>query len=399
MDDYIKFMEYFYHSMYIPIYLYDNSKELMYCYPKQDTCTYPLPSYLSTLSISNEPVAYMETKFHTYYGLIQIKNCEHSFIIGPVNPFPYTRDNLSTMHKDFQINPSDIEIFSDFFHNIPHHNLDTFVNILIFINFIVNRTQLTKSDVIHISNQDLYQSINKKYYENPYISMETLFNTNIEIERELFGIIESGNTEQLKYFFDHTNFHNYNAGTTSNDYLRQTKNNFISGISLISRAAMKGGLTSNTGYNLFNVYIHQVEKLSEIKAIDALLVQAAFDYTQRTSLSKIPAVANVTLNEIINFVNENIYKNITVADIAEYLHFNRSYLSRKFKKEYGEELAKFIQKSKLEESKRLLEYSNKSISEISILLCYSSQSHFQNVFKKYFGMTPLWYRCSLVSSM
>ena len=48
----------------------------------------------------------------------------------------------------------------------------------------------------------------------------------------------------------------------------------------------------------------------------------------------------------------------------------------------------YIMQCKLEEAKSMLTYSNKSIAEISSYLGFSSQSYFQNVFKKYFGTTP-----------
>ena len=52
----------------------------------------------------------------------------------------------------------------------------------------------------------------------------------------------------------------------------------------------------------------------------------------------------------------------------------------------------FIIKSKIRDAKRLLRYSNRSLSEISTHLCFSSQAYFQTVFKKSTGMTPNEYR-------
>ena len=48
----------------------------------------------------------------------------------------------------------------------------------------------------------------------------------------------------------------------------------------------------------------------------------------------------------------------------------------------------FITKMKIDEAKRLLEHTDRPISAISEALAYSSQSYFQNVFKKVTGMTP-----------
>ena len=47
---------------------------------------------------------------------------------------------------------------------------------------------------------------------------------------------------------------------------------------------------------------------------------------------------------------------------------------------------------KLEEAKSMLNYSDKTVSEISEYLCFSSQSYFQNVFKRKYGMTPKEFR-------
>ncbi len=63
-----------------------------------------------------------------------------------------------------------------------------------------------------------------------------------------------------------------------------------------------------------------------------------------------------------------------------------------FKKETGETIARYIIKAKLQESKQLLAYSNKSIADISNFFYFSSQSHFQRAFKNEYGITPLTYR-------
>lgn len=55
-------------------------------------------------------------------------------------------------------------------------------------------------------------------------------------------------------------------------------------------------------------------------------------------------------------------------------------------------IGSYITHCRLREAKSLLRYTHKSLGEISSYLCFSSQSHFQNVFKKHFKMTPMEYR-------
>ena len=53
---------------------------------------------------------------------------------------------------------------------------------------------------------------------------------------------------------------------------------------------------------------------------------------------------------------------------------------------------RYIVTAKLQESKLLLAYSDRPLSEISNFFFFSSQSYFQNLFKRQFGITPLAYR-------
>lgn len=78
--------------------------------------------------------------------------------------------------------------------------------------------------------------------------------------------------------------------------------------------------------------------------------------------------------------------------MADHIGRSRSYLSARFKKELGFDLGDFIMQCRMEEAKSLLRYSDKTLSEISSYLCFSSQSYFQNVFKRKYGITPKQYR-------
>ena len=71
---------------------------------------------------------------------------------------------------------------------------------------------------------------------------------------------------------------------------------------------------------------------------------------------------------------------------------SRPSLSKKFKEDPGENIADFILKEKTEEAKRLLRYSDKSLTAIGSYLGFSSASHFSRVFKTYVGSTPSEYR-------
>ncbi|MBR0143999.1 MAG: helix-turn-helix transcriptional regulator [Clostridia bacterium] len=74
--------------------------------------------------------------------------------------------------------------------------------------------------------------------------------------------------------------------------------------------------------------------------------------------------------------------------MAEEFYLSRPYLSAKFKQETGRTLTDFILSEKTEEAKRLIRYTDKSLSVISSYLGFSSQSHFSRVFRRYAGSNP-----------
>jgi len=55
-------------------------------------------------------------------------------------------------------------------------------------------------------------------------------------------------------------------------------------------------------------------------------------------------------------------------------------------------LSQYILNEKILEAQRLLQFTNKSLVEITMHLNFSSQSHFQRVFKKVKDETPMQFR-------
>lgn len=99
------------------------------------------------------------------------------------------------------------------------------------------------------------------------------------------------------------------------------------------------------------------------------------------------------LSECIAYIDENLCnEKLTLEGAAAHCGYNPSYLSRKFKREYGENFNKYVMRRKLERGAEYLKDTDKTLAEISSDLYFSSQSHFQNMFKSFYGVTPLNYR-------
>ncbi|MEY8257730.1 AraC family transcriptional regulator [Erysipelotrichaceae bacterium 66-17] len=102
------------------------------------------------------------------------------------------------------------------------------------------------------------------------------------------------------------------------------------------------------------------------------------------------------LNEIILYINENIYSPLYVEDLCERFAISRSSLQSLFRNYVYTAPKEYISNLKLEKSKVLIKESKYTISEIAYILGFSSIHYFSRRFKQKFGMSPTDYATKFV---
>ena len=182
-------------------------------------------------------------------------------------------------------------------------------------------------------------------------------------------------------------------GKLADDALRQSKNIFIGFIALVGKVgAIKGNLDIEQTYQLIDLYTQECERCISVNQVNELRYNAIIDFAQRVADQKHPEAYSNEVYSALQFIKTHTNQPIGVADVLKHVYKSRSMFMEQFKKETGETIARYIIKAKLQESKQLLAYSNKSIADISNFFYFSSQSHFQRAFKNEYGITPLTYR-------
>lgn len=101
-------------------------------------------------------------------------------------------------------------------------------------------------------------------------------------------------------------------------------------------------------------------------------------------------ILNVNSNNFIHIaiklMKNNISEGITISEIAYSLNMSPANFSAKFKKIMGVSPNEYLKNLKLFEAKKRLK--EKSVTEVAYDLGYENISHFINLFKEKFGMTP-----------
>lgn len=120
-----------------------------------------------------------------------------------------------------------------------------------------------------------------------------------------------------------------------------------------------------------------------------------FSYMVRAYHSNITAQksdgSGSNFQQVLAYINDN-YASITLAQLAEHFHYNKSHLSSMIKKHTGNSFSFLINEYRLKKACVLLVNSSLSIDEICEKAGYYDHSHLYKVFKERYSMTPSQYR-------
>ena len=102
----------------------------------------------------------------------------------------------------------------------------------------------------------------------------------------------------------------------------------------------------------------------------------------------------IVARRIIGYIQKNYNKPLKNEDIAEYFHFNSSYLNRIFKAHTGFSVKTFIVDYRINQAMEMLRTQNINVNELAAAVGFSDTPHFIKTFKAHTGQTPTEYRAS-----
>ncbi len=378
----------------MPIRIFQNSAQIFYrsvVYLPKD----PITAFRDEILAVDSHVSYFVTPYFHYYGILN--SGEYKIIIGPTFQVKQSDQTLRELAFLCDVTKDETKEFLDGMHSIIPMPLDSILQILCVVNYIVNNEKLTINDIaIHEKEQEKLtmtaeseRAIFQFDRDINTAELPELHNT-LALEQTILNFIRQGDTLRLREWIK--DIPAVHGGTLAFDQIRQLKNTFIITAALASRAAIRGGMDIDDAFTLSDAYIQKCELMNTIEQITNLQYHMIFEYTQRVEKLRLVKVPSKFIADITNYVHHHLSEPISTEEMAKALFMNRSWMAVKFKQETNMTLTDFILKEKTEEAKRLLRYTDKPITFISAYLGFSSQSHFSRTFKKYTGSLPNEYR-------
>ena len=382
--DYIDFCRTFFTVTRIPISLMKNKNPIYATI--SEMVSLPLKhSYLMPSVEHNPEFCCYSPDFE--YGRIDIEGTDYSIALGPVFSIPVSEELARAYMREHAVPLEYKDAVFEFLTNIPQLSHLQFAQHLSLIHMALNNK---KMDLIEFDFQK--ESIRERQHTKQFLQNQELsFQHNTyTYDQELYEYIRTGNETALKDFL---RSHQPNEPKLAGTPLRQAKNLFILAVSKIGLlGAIPGGVDIEKTYQLIEMYIQECEQLQTIDNIYSLQCAMMLDFCRKAGECQIPDGISPDLYKCMNYIRSHTTESITVEKVAKQIHRSSSYLSKSFKRELGISVGAFIMRCKLEEAKSLLKFSTLSLAEISNYLCFSSQSYFQNMFKKKYHITPNQYR-------
>lgn len=181
-------------------------------------------------------------------------------------------------------------------------------------------------------------------------------------------------------------------GRMSADALRQTKYTFVGFVTLVTRAAVRGGLPVETAYSLSDVYCQRMDGLADPEQVNRLLYTCVVDFCQRVAQVREGAGRSVLVRSCLEYITLHLHEPLRLEDLAVRCGVSVRTLTARFRREMGMSLNAYIHTERTREACYLLEHTDHSLADVAFFLNYPSQSYFTQVFRRYQGCTPAQYR-------
>lgn len=94
-------------------------------------------------------------------------------------------------------------------------------------------------------------------------------------------------------------------------------------------------------------------------------------------------------SQVLEYLKNNLERDISLEELAQLVHLDKSYLVRLFKDTYGQTPMKLLIILRMEHACDLLTYTNMTVNQIAAACGYASASYFTAEYKRHFGITPL----------
>ena len=152
------------------------------------------------------------------------------------------------------------------------------------------------------------------------------------------------------------------------------------------RSIIEGLVNTRYTGSLENIYINAQLHMLLLLSLDCMSSDTEPVLPECRFLNNPADKDKVTLAKEV--LMQHIGEPITIKELSRKVAMNECYLKKGFKEMYGTTIFDFYQNQRMQHAKYLLYEKGMSVTDVSMMLGYSSISHFSTAFKKQTGLKP-----------
>lgn len=134
--------------------------------------------------------------------------------------------------------------------------------------------------------------------------------------------------------------------------------------------------------------------LDNVLLIKSCLYALCSEYLENVELTERDGRRGMLMSDIVEYIEENYKKPITLKDVAAHLGYDYCYLSKAFNRLFSMPFNDYVNTFRTDNAMALLSSGQMSVTEIALESGFQSIRSFNNVFKKQTNMTPAEFRKS-----
>lgn len=242
------------------------------------------------------------------------------------------------------------------------------VSVLKRLSVAIEEKSISPSEAEYYHNSEFFENLLLHNVEHGHLDLETLYSNHYTYG--VSGRMAPGNP------------------------IRQKKNELIALITLVSRAAIRGGYPYELALTLSDDYLQQIEYAKSENELEQLMNTLYNDFVAKVREVQQKPQYSKAISELMTILDSSVTKDFSIENATTRLGYSKYYLTQQFKKETGISVNDYLRNQRIEYAKILLSTTNTDISEISRSLHFVSSSYFAKNFKLLVGVSPSEYRNS-----
>jgi len=153
-----------------------------------------------------------------------------------------------------------------------------------------------------------------------------------------------------------------------------------------TRSVLEGLLNHNFSGSLANIFVNAQVQMLLLYSLNCIIGDKEPEVFECRFLANTDDRGKIL--KARDVLLQHIGEPITIKELSRKVAINECYLKKGFKELFGTTIFEFYQTQRMEHAKYLLYEKGLSVTEVSVLLGYSSISHFSTAFKKHTGLKP-----------